>query len=177
MDKSFYLDKAKLEYIIRNKWYYFPIVFLLVSFVGVITLSNVDEKYNIEALLQISESQTATQNGQQEQFIKGSELFLSNTNIVDEIGSITALSTISETLENLNYQVQTYQNHSNLLGLSKKLVELDTPPFDIRLTKDEPQAINTEFKIFVVDSTSIRVQGVVEKETSISNAGEINFQN
>ncbi|SDM55891.1 GumC family protein [Kriegella aquimaris] len=157
----------KILYILRHNWFYIPAVLVVALLLAMITIQKVGEKYKVEASLQIQNQSLSTAGTQQELFLKGAELFASETNVADEIGAITSLSTIAETLRDMNYHITLYEASSRIFGIGAGDKEILNPFFQIRLTEGFPQATDVPVQITFLENDTYRVQATIEKGTHL----------
>ncbi|WP_339714859.1 GNVR domain-containing protein [uncultured Kriegella sp.] len=157
----------KILYTLRHNWFYIPLILVITLILAVITIQKVGEKFKVEASLQIQNPSLSSSGSQQELFLKGAELFASETNVSDEIGAITSLSTIAETLRDMNYHVTIYGSTPSIFGIGGENKELHNPVFQIRLTEGLPQATDVPVKITFPESNTYRVQATIDKGTHL----------
>ncbi|CAM4198959.1 GumC family protein [Zobellia nedashkovskayae] len=167
------LNIDKFLYVLRHNWFYIPLALSIALILAMITIQKVGKNYKIEASLQIQDQSLSTHSGQQELFLKGAELFSSNTNVADEMGVITSLSTIAETLRDMNSHITVFTPHPGIFGIGTKYDELKVPPFQIKLKEGFPQVTNIPVKITFLNNGTYRVQATIEKGSLLFQSSTI----
>ena len=143
---------------LRRKWYWFALSLCVSLALAILYLIATEEKYEIEASIQLKDQNLGSKGTSQEKFISGFELLESNAELEDEIGILTSYSTIHQSLQQLDFEVRYYEYDQNLEFLGRKFArEVYPAPFSVQLDTGEWQLLSTPVDISFPDAQHYRI--------------------
>jgi len=125
--------KIVFRRLLRN-WYWFVLSAIVCLGVGMYYLATTSSEYALTSTIQLKDQGLADKGSPQEKFLNGFELLSTTTQLEDEIGVLTSYSTIKQSLENLNHEIDYYQYPKILGETGKKFAKpLYPAPFKVLL--------------------------------------------
>jgi hypothetical protein len=146
--------KLNVKQILRkllSKWYYFLIALMITLPLAYVYIKISTKQYVVKAsLLLKSETQTGVDS---EDFLKGMNLYTSQTGIEDEIGILKSYSMVDRAMRELNFAIQ-YFTRKNFATEER----YEDSPFTIELDSVVNQIVDVPIYIELVSSTRYKVK-------------------
>ncbi len=105
------MEETDIRVVIRKllqKWYWFVLSLLLTVGLALLYLWVANEEYRVAATIQLKDQSLGDNTANQEEFMNAFNLLQSDSELEDEIGILTAYSTVQKSLSTLNYEVSYY---------------------------------------------------------------------
>ena len=156
------MEEMDLRVVLRKlarKWYWFVLSLAIALSLAALYLFAAEEEYEIEASIQLKDQSLGSSGAAQEKFISGFELLDSDAELEDEIGILTSYSSIRQSLEPLDFELQYYEYNENLGFLGRNFAQQVYPaPFFVELDTSEWQLLYTPIDISFLDAEHYRVR-------------------
>jgi tyrosine-protein kinase Etk/Wzc len=142
----------KIFHKLISKWYYFLIGSLITIPLAFAYMKLAQEKYQIRASLLLKNEKTGGLGGGNSQFLKGMELFTSNTDLEDEIGMLSAFNTVEGAIQRLNFGIS-YFTENNF----KTSEHYGERPFTVHLDSSVNQLVGVPIYVERLSTTKYMV--------------------
>ena len=146
------ISLKRLSKSFSSRWYYF-IIFLSLSIgLGLLYIQSTPSKYVLKGLILVSEDESSNLNSAN--FLLGnSALFSNKSNIENEIGILTSRSLISETVDNLDFQVEYHRK-----DFLKEVELYSSSPFFVTIDSSAYNIINVPCKVVILSETEYYIE-------------------
>ncbi len=155
------MEEMDLRVVLRKlgrKWYWFALSLAISLSLAALYLFATEEKYEIEASIQLKDQSLGSSGAARDKFISGFELLESDAELEDEIGILTSYSAVRQSLEQLDFELQYYEYDETLGFLGRNFAQPIYPaPFYVQLDTSEWQLLYTPIDISFPDAEHYRV--------------------
>ncbi len=126
------------------KWWLFGITITLALAAGVAYIKTTPRSYHVQAVLLMSERGRNVFGSGNEEFLKGSSFFNSQSDIEDQVAVLTSVSNMTKALKRLDFGI-TYYERKNFMTTEK----YEYPPFHVKLDTVAIQVHNVPIHVEV----------------------------
>ena len=156
------MEETDIRIVIRKllqKWYWFALSLLLAVGLALLYLWVADEAYRVEATIQLKDQSLGDNAPSQEEFLNAFNLLQSDSELEDEIGILTAYSTVQRSLSALDFEVS-YFAYPTAFGWFATTVaeEIYPSPFQVVLDTLGGELLDTPIMISFPDEEHYRVR-------------------
>ena len=162
------MEEIDVSVIVRKlvrKWYWFAFSLLIALGVAFFYLASTENQYMVASSIQLKDKSLGEKGAGQANLLSGFELLSSNSELEDEVGVLTAYSTIRQSVESLGFEVSYYEYPGFLGAFGKNFSEEIYPaPFDVKLEEGSWQLMYTPIHITFLKDQKYRVRMSVDED-------------
>ena len=156
------MEEIDIRLVVRKllqKWYWFALSLLLTVGLALLYLWVADEAYRVAATIQLKDQSLGDNTVKQEEFLNAFNLLQSDSELEDEIGILTAYSTVQKSLSTLNFEVSYYSYPAALDWFASTVAEEIYPsPFEMVLDTLGGELLDTPIMISFPDEEHYRIR-------------------
>ena len=156
------MEETDIRVVIRKllqKWYWFALSLLLTVGLALLYLWVADEAYRVAATIQLKDQSLGDNTVKQEDFLNAFNLLQSDSELEDEIGILTAYSTVQKSLSTLNFEVSYYSYPAALDWFATTVAEEIYPsPFEMVLDTLGGELLDIPIMISFPDEEHYRIR-------------------
>jgi len=180
-----FIDLNRIFRSLLRNWPLFVLVLILSLASLWIYLLVTPKQYQVISLLQLNDQSLSEKGTGNEKFLSGMELLEDNAEIEDEIGILSSNSLISETMDQLDFEVSVFETPTGVRFLDRRAAnEIYNQGISVVLHENEPQVVNMPV-YFTFDNGLIKVSAEandvelynISGKKKLKNISEISFQN
>ncbi|MCU0352579.1 MAG: hypothetical protein MUD08_02390, partial [Cytophagales bacterium] len=156
------MEETDVRLVIKKflrRWPFFLASLVLAQTGAYLYIQSAEKVYLIQASLQLKDQNLSEKGDGNKKFINGLELLESDAVLEDEIGILSAFSTIRQTVEKIGDFTKVYRSNSAFTGLDRFFsTETHKEGVSVVMDKDRPQLIDTPVHLSFVDSDTFLVE-------------------
>lgn len=142
-----------------SKWPFFAFSLLVALLLAFVYLQLVEEKFLVQASVQLKDEGLSEKGDASEKFINGLELLESDSQLEDEIATLSSYSTISQAIKNTGRYTDLYRYASASTPVNKYFAkEIYDEDLTIRFDSLKPQLVNVPVHLSFVDKNNFVVE-------------------
>ncbi|MGB3848552.1 MAG: polysaccharide biosynthesis tyrosine autokinase [Tunicatimonas sp.] len=156
------MEETDIRVVIRKlfqKWYWFALSLLLTLSLALLYLWVADEDYRVVTTIQLKDQSLGGKAVQQEEFLNAFNLLQSDSELEDEIGILTAYSTVQRSLSTLNFETSYYAYPAALGWFATAVAdEIYPSPFQLVLDTLGGELLDTPIMVSFPDEEHYRIR-------------------